>query len=143
MQSHNYVPGVSGWKLHPKGDFEINSSGKSSSAAPQMITVVAAEWRDEELPSNAIERYAFIGSEIAKIPAEYRGSAEFSSEQDVYGDTLFDSRTILIYKRLETAEEASTRHMHGGHPATSTQLERGVLTVRVNGVIRLQIGTLE
>lgn len=27
MQSHNFKPGVSGWKLHKNGSFEFNSSG--------------------------------------------------------------------------------------------------------------------
>ena len=73
IQSSNYVPGVSGWKLNSAtGEFEITSARPQSGVEAQMITVTAGEWSEYDLPANAIDRYAFIGAEVAKIPAEYR-----------------------------------------------------------------------
>lgn len=84
MQSADYVPGVSGWKFNKAaGELEVNCPGASmarQSSDPRAITVTAGEWSDYDLPANGIERYAFIGAELAKIPAEFRDSAEFKTE---------------------------------------------------------------
>lgn len=76
MQSNDYVPGMAGLMVNLKtGEIELNSSKLQVGmlpSDPQQITITAGEWPDNELPSNAIERYAFIGAELEKIPAEFR-----------------------------------------------------------------------
>ena len=84
MQSNAYVQAMSGFLFNPStGEFELNTARLQVGALPsdpQKITITAGEWPDNELPSNAIERYAFIGAELEKVPAEFRESAEFTTE---------------------------------------------------------------
>lgn len=138
MQSENYVPGVSGWKIDPStGEFELHSRlasvhGKDSAAVyggksrdgkpttvvltsgelpqtPQTVTITGAEWPEREIPANAVERYLFIVDAVKQIPGEYLASAEFSTEDHSYDRDGSDIRTTLTYSRPETAEEAEAR----------------------------------
>ena len=98
IQSSNYVPGVSGWKINEStGAFEINPVRPAQSVEAQMVTVNAGEWSEYDLPAKAIERYAFIGAEVAKIPAEYRDSAEFTTKDFSLDCDGSDVRTTLTY----------------------------------------------
>lgn len=146
-QSDNYVPGMSGWKLdHKTGEFEINSARLqvgSLPVDPQLIIITAGEWSDCDLPSNAIERYKFIGNQVMKISDEYRDSAEFSNEDFSFDCDGSDYRTTLTYKRLETAEEVVARQKKAKVAGTRLSLVGGVLTVTHDGVTRLQVGNLE
>lgn len=145
MQSHDYVPGVSGWKLD-RGNFELNSARLTVGGLPndpQLITVTAGEWSDSDMPSNGLERYAFIGAELMKIPPEYRDSAEFSTEDiSCYHDGS-DIRTSLTYERCETAEEVAARQKKAALGGTCTSFKDGVMTLTVDGVVRLRLGNLE
>lgn len=146
IQSSNYVPGVSGWKLNPSGDFEINSSSiavGSLPSDPQPITITAGEWSDYDLPANAIERYAFIGAELAKIPAECRDSAEFTTEDISFDRDGSDYRTKLTYVRLETQEEALARREKSKAGGTRINIKDGLGTVTIDGVVRIKIGNLD
>lgn len=69
---------------------------------PQMITVTAGEWPESELPRNAIERAAFLGDQLMRIPAEHRESAELSTEDISFDRDGSDIRTALTYQRRET-----------------------------------------
>ncbi|WP_256220948.1 hypothetical protein [Pseudomonas sp. CHM02] len=63
IQSANYVPGVSGWKLNQGGDFEINSCTLGSATnAPerQMVSVEVASWSKYDLPKNAANLLQFM-----------------------------------------------------------------------------------
>lgn len=136
LQSHDYVPGRSGFKIDLKaGEFEINSARISVGSLPtdpQLIVITAGEWSDSELPSNAIERYKFIGEQLAAIPDEYRDSAEFSTEDVSFDRDGSDYRTTLTYERRETAEEVTARL---SKPKGSTfKIDRGELTFSRDGV---------
>lgn len=117
IQSSNYVPGVSGWKLdHVSGDFEINSAQiqvGTLPSDPQLITVTAGSWSEYDLPANALERLAFIGAELEKIPAECRASAEFTTEDISFDRDGSDVRITPAYERLESAAEVVARHEMG------------------------------
>lgn len=146
MQSSDYKPWVSGWKLDKAtGELEINSAKLSLGALPsdpQLITVTAGEWAEYELPSNAMEHYAFIGDELVKIPFEYRDSAELSTGDNSFDRDGSDVRTTLTYRRPETAEEVEARQNKVKTGGTSIKLVGGVLTVIHDGVVRCQIGGL-
>lgn len=145
MQSHDYVPGVSGWKIEG-GNIELNAATIQAGglpSGPQLITVTAGEWPDSELPSNGIERYAFIGAELAKIPAEFRDSAEFKTEDFSFDRDSSDYRTTLTYERRETAEEVAARQKKVEVAGSSTSFKDGVMTVAVDGVVRIRLGNLE
>lgn len=143
MQSADYVPGVSGWKMDKCGNYEFNSAKiTAEQGGPRLITVTAGEWPDSELPSNGIERYAFIGAELAKIPAEYRDSAEFSSEDISFDRDGSDYRTTLTYKRRETADEVAERLQRAKTAGTRISLAGGVLSISHDGVLRAQFGDL-
>ncbi|EKT4528890.1 hypothetical protein QEM33_001446 [Pseudomonas putida] len=142
LQSADYVPGVSGYRLDLKsGAIEINSGHVavgSLPSAPQMITVTAGEWSESDLPSNAVERYKFIGGEVMKIPAEHRDSAEFSTEDISFDRDGSDIRTTLTYRRLETEQEALARtSLRSGSGVT---INAGVLTITCNGKDMVRIG---
>ena len=146
IQSSNYVPGVSGWKLNPGGDFEINSSKiavGSLPSDPQPITITAGDWSDYDLPANAIERYAFIGAELAKIPAECRDSAEFTTEDISFDRDGSDYRTTLTYVRQETQEEVLARHEKAKAGGTRISIKDGLMTVTIDGVERIKIDNLD
>lgn len=147
IQSSNYVPGVSGWKLNTLiGDFEINSSSiavGSLPSDPQPITITAGGWSDYDLPANAIERYAFIGAELAKIPAECRASAEFTTEDISFDRDGSDYRTTLTYIRQETQEEAKARHEKARLTGARIVRAGGCTTGIVDGVVRWRFGDLD
>ncbi len=147
MQSNDYVPGVSGWKLNMlTGEFEINSAKISVgdlSEQSQMITVTAGEWAAQDLPENAIEHYAFIGSEISKIPVEYRASAEIGTFDDSYEPGFVHIRTKLTYQRPETAEEMAARINASRSSGYSIKKEGDKLTFFHNGVPRIVLGNLD
>lgn len=147
MQSTDYVPGVSGRKIDRlTGDFEINSSNiavGSLPADPQLITITAGEWSDYDLPTNAVESYAFIGAELMKIPAELRESAEFTTEDFSFDRDGSDYRTTLTYARQETQEEAHARMEKAKAAGTKIKIKNGLLVVSHDGVVRLKMGKLD
>lgn len=143
IQSSNYVPGVSGWKLNAlTGDFEINPVRPSQSVEAQMITVTAGEWSEYDLPANAIERYAFIGAEVAKIPAEYRDKAEFATKDFSLDCDGSDVRTTLTYDRPETPEEIVSRLEKAKVAGMRIVRAGGCATAIVDGVVRWRFGDL-
>ncbi|MCT8165634.1 MULTISPECIES: hypothetical protein [unclassified Pseudomonas] len=142
MQSADYVPGVRGIRLNLKtGSFEINSGGVpvgSLLSEPQTITVTAGEWADSDMPTNAIERYRFIGDKLMEVPCQYRDSAEFSTEDASFDSDGSDVRTRLTYQRLETAEEAKAR---ASLPADSVVIsDRGDVTITSRGRVVVRLG---
>ncbi|WP_346400753.1 phage tail tip fiber protein [Pseudomonas syringae] len=146
MQSNDYVPGVSGWKINTlTGDFEINLAKISVGGLPeqpQMITVTAGEWAAQDLPESAIEHYAFIGSEISKIPGEYRASAEIGTFDDSYEPGFVDIRTKLTYQRPETAEEIAARTKASRSTGYSIKKEGDKFTFFNNGVPHIVLGDI-
>jgi|GEM_PF-2895370 len=147
IQSSNYVPGASGWKLNFLADeFEINGSSitvGSLPSDPQPISITAGEWSECELPSNAIERYAFIGAELDKVPAECRESAEFKTEDVSFDRDGSDYRTTLTYVRQETSEEVTARAEKAKVSGTRLSIKNGLLTVTHDGAVRIKIGNLD
>lgn len=151
IQSVNYTPKTpcgkkgSGWKLDlASGDLEINGPDiqlGSLPPEPQMVTVTVGEWAESDLPSNAVERYKFIGDQVMKIPAEHRDSAEFLTEDISFDRDGSDIRTTLTYERPETVDEASARVQ--ARMGASIKLEKGKLTVSHGGVPRVVIGNLD
>ncbi|MND52950.1 hypothetical protein D3C76_103460 [compost metagenome] len=142
FQSADYVPGVSGYRLDLKtGALEINRGHVavgSLPSAPQMITVTVGEWSESDLPSNAVERYKFIGNQVMKVPAEHRDSAEFSTEDISFDRDGSDIRTTLTYRRLETEQEALARtSLRSGSGVT---INADVLTITCNGKDMVRIG---
>lgn len=110
MQSREYVPALSGLRLdEATGAMELNSGCTGQFNVPRLITVEVGDWAESELPTNAIERYRFIGDQVMAIPAEYRDGAEFSTTDESYDRDCVDIRTRLIYKRPETAAEMAER----------------------------------
>ena len=145
IQSSNYVPGVSGWKLNAlTGEFEIHTSTATTIADPQPIKVTAGDWSESDLPANAIERYAFIGAELQKIPDEYRESAELSTEDHSFypGDSS-DVRTTLTYVRQETPEEVQARIQNGSAAAQMDGLVGSGFSIFHNGQLRVRLGSTE
>lgn len=147
IQSVNYTPKTpcgkkgSGWKLDlASGVLEINGPDVqlgSLPPEPQMVTVTVGEWAESDLPSNAVERYKFIGDQVMKIPAEHRDSAEFSTEDISFDRDGSDIRTTLTYERPETVDEASARVQ--ARMGASIKLEKGKLTISHGGVARIVI----
>lgn len=143
MQTRDYIPGFSGMQLDLKtGHFELNSAMLTMGSLPsdpQMVTITAGEWPDNELPCNAIERYKFIGEQVMNIPDEYRTSAEFLSDDFSFDRDGSDYRTTLTYQRGETTEEVEARQNKAKTGVTSIKLVGGVMTVTHDGVVRCQI----
>ncbi|MDH0745749.1 DUF1983 domain-containing protein [Pseudomonas sp. GD03842] len=172
MQSENYVPGVSGWKIDTvTGAFELHSDlnsvrgtdadavycGRSRdgkpipvvltngelSQAPQMVTITAAEWAEWDMPANALERYKLIGDAVNQIPSDYRDSAEFSTEDHSYDRDGSDIRTTLTYSRSETVAEAAARAERAKVAGTKVSITNDCMTVIQDGVVRVQIGKMD
>lgn len=171
MQSDNYVPGVSGWKIDPNtGNFELNSEKVSAFGTSQdaiyssvsrprsnpvsqdvpgvpkserkCLTVTAVEWSESEIPAAALARYKFIGDAVMQIPTEYRESAEFSTEDHSYDRDGSDIRTTLTYCRPETPEEATARVERAKVAGTRVIQKDGCLTIIQDGVVRVRLGDL-
>lgn len=146
MQSHDYVPGVSGWKLNKQtGEFEINScTFGSASKAPerQMVSVEVASYSKYDLPKNAANLVQFMEAELQKVPEEYRHAAEFEEFDASYGDGSFSPRLFLSYSRLETEEELADRLQKAKSAGTQIKYEGGVTFVFHNGILRYRLGNL-
>ncbi|MGF6669141.1 hypothetical protein ABIA53_002811 [Pseudomonas monsensis] len=146
MQSHDYVPGVSGWKLNKQtGDFEFNScTFGSASKAPerQMVSVEVASYNKYDLPKNAANLVQFMEAELQKVPEEYRHAAEFEGFDASYGDNSFSPRLFLSYSRLETEEELADRLEKAKNAGTQIKYEGGVTSVFHNGILRYRLGNL-
>lgn len=142
MQSTNYVPGASGMRLDLKaGSIEINGVSVGAGSPPsglQLITVTAGEWSESGLPSNAVERYKFIGDQVMKIPAEYRDSAEFSTEDISFDRDGSDIRTTLTYRRLETGQEAAQRAARQARSGVTINADG--LAIMANGKVMVRLG---
>lgn len=147
MQSHDYVPGVSGWKFHKEtGEFEINSCiFGSASKAPerQMVSVEVASYSKYDLPKNAANLVQFMEAELQKVPEQYRHSAEFEEFDASYGDESFNSRLFLSYARLETEEELADRLEKAKVAGTRIVNSGGCTTIIVDGVVRARFGDLD
>ncbi|WP_346394630.1 hypothetical protein [Pseudomonas syringae] len=147
MQSHDYEPGVTGWKLNTlTREFEINSAKISVGGLPdqpQMITVTAGEWAASDLPASAIEHYNFIGAEIFKIPAEYRDSAQLTIQDDSFEPSYADIRTTLTYQRLETDAELAARLKASRVPEYRLKRDGDTFTFFYDGVPRIVLGNLD
>ena len=145
IQSSDYVPGLSGWKFNDvTGEFEIHSSTATTIAEPQPITVTAGEWSEFDLPTNAVERHAFMGAELQKIPDDSRESAQLSTEDHSFypGDSS-DVRTTLTYVRQETPEEVRARIEKGSVSAQMKGLVGGGFSIFHNGQLRVRLESLE
>lgn len=147
MQSHDYVPGVSGWKLDLKtGELNFGCHKIYADSLPpylQSVIVTAGEWSEYDIPSRAMDRYKFIGDEVMKIPPEYRDSAEFSTEDHSYARDGSDIRTTLTYARPETIEEATARVERAEVAGTRVIHKNGCMTIIHDGVVRVRLGNLE
>ena len=146
MQSQNYVPGVSGWKLDPKtGDFEINTCTLGSiggSAERQTVSIEVRSYSKYDLPKNAANLLQFMEAELQKVPEEFRHAAEFEEFDTSYGDDSFSPRLFLSYSRLETEEELADRLERAKQAGVKVDLSKGVLTISQGGVPRVRIGEL-
>jgi len=146
IQSSNYVPGVSGWKLNSlTGELEINSCTLGSAAnAPerQMVSVEVASWSKYDLPKNAANLLQFMQAELERVPEQYRHAAEFEEFDASYGDESFNSRLFLSYARLETEEELADRLERAKVAGTRIVKAGGCTTIIVGGVVRARIGNL-
>ncbi|UFQ02241.1 phage tail tip fiber protein [Pseudomonas fitomaticsae] len=146
MQSHDYVPGVSGWKANKQtGEYEFNSCTLgSASKAPerQMVSVEIASYSKYDLPKNAANLVQFMEAELQKVPEEYRHAAEFEEFDASYGDESFSSHLFLSYSRLETEEELADRLEKAKNAGTQIKYEDGVTSVFHNGVLRYRLGNI-
>ncbi|WP_085708293.1 MULTISPECIES: DUF1983 domain-containing protein [unclassified Pseudomonas] len=147
MQSHDYVPGVSGWKLNKQtGEFEINSCTiGSASKAPerQLVSVEVASYSKYDLPKSAANLLQFMQAELQKVPEEYRHAAEFEEFNASYGDDSFSPRLFLSYSRLETEEELADRLRRAESAGIHIKSDGGVTTFTHDGVLRIRIGNLD
>ncbi|WP_240357413.1 phage tail tip fiber protein [Pseudomonas carnis] len=146
IQSSNYVPGVSGWKLNPGGDFEFNSCtlGSAAQAAErQMVSVEVASWSKYDLPKNAANLLQFMQAELERVPEQYRHAAEFEEFDASYGDESFNARLFLSYSRLETEEELADRLAKGKIAGARIVREGGCTTMIHDGVVRWRVGNLD
>ncbi|NVZ91342.1 DUF1983 domain-containing protein [Pseudomonas yamanorum] len=146
IQSSNYVPGVSGWKLNTlTGEFEINSCTIGSAAnAPerQMVSVEVASWSKYDLPKNAANLLQFMQAELERVPEQYRHAAEFEEFDASYGDESFNARLFLSYSRLDTEEELADRLAKAKFAGTRIVRAGGCTTMIHGGVIRWKFGNL-
>lgn len=147
IQSSNYVPGVSGWKLNTlTGEFEINSCTLGSATnAPerQMVSVEVGSWSKYDLPKNATNLLQFMQAELEQVPQQYRHTAEFEELDASYSDESFNARLFLSYSRLETEEELVDRLGKAKLAGTHTCIKNGLMTVTHNGVVRIKLGNLD
>ena len=147
IQSSDYVPGMSGWKLYTlTGEFEINSCILGSAAkAPerQMVSVEVASWSKYDLPKNAANLLQFMQAELQKVPEEYRHAAEFEEFDASYGDESFNARLFLSYSRLETEEELADRLEKAKVAGTRVSIKNGLMTVTHDGRVRIKLGNLD
>ncbi|MCJ7957251.1 MAG: DUF1983 domain-containing protein [Pseudomonas sp.] len=147
IQSSDYVPGVSGWKLNSlTGEFEINSCTMgSASNAPdrQMVSVEVASWSKYDLPKNAANLLQFMQAELERVPEQYRHAAEFEEFDASYGDESFNARLFLSYSRLETEEELAQRLEKAKAGGTRIVKAGGCIAGIIDGVVRWRLGNLE
>ncbi|MBD1601170.1 phage tail tip fiber protein [Pseudomonas typographi] len=147
MQSHDYVPGVSGWRIDDEtGDFELNSASFQSTSAepkPQEIEVVLFDMRTDELPTSARDLSDFLRQATMAEPGARDAKLEFYTEW--YGDYT-ERRVKTTYRRMETIEELCARLEKAKAPkmaALSFLFEGGKFAILANGVPRCRMGNLD
>lgn len=142
IQSADYVPGMSGYRLDLKaGAMEINSGHMAVGSLPgdpQMITVTASEWPESEVPAGAKARLAFLQEQIDKVPVEFRADAEFSTEDISFDRDGSDVRTTLTYRRLETDQEAAERVAR--QAGSGVTINADGVTIMADGKVVARIG---
>lgn len=147
IQSSDYVPGVSGWKLNNlTGEFEfISCAGEKADKAPEpkMVSVEVASWSKWDLPKNAANLIQFMEAELQKVPEQYRHAAEFEEFDASYGDDSFNTRLFLSYSRLETEEEVAHRLKKARVAGTRVVKAGGCTTIICDGVVRVRYGNLD
>lgn len=140
MQSHDYLPGLSGRKLDSfSGEIEIESVTLGSAAtAPerQMVSIEVASFSKYDLPKNAGALLALMQVELQKVPDEYRHVAEFEEFDTSYGDESFNARLFLSYSRLETEEELADR-LEKAKVASRLMVSSDRLEISANGRVVL------
>lgn len=146
IQSSNYVPGVSGWKLDfLTGELEISSCTLGSAAnvpERQIVSVEVASWSKYDLPKNAANLLQFMQAELDQVPEQYRHAAEFEELDASYGDESFNARLFLSYSRLETEQELADRLERATVAGTWTVTPGGCTTIICDGVVRVRFGNL-
>ncbi|PHN66482.1 hypothetical protein AO268_22485 [Pseudomonas sp. ICMP 8385] len=142
LQSHDYVPGMSGLKIDLKaGTLEINSCTLGSAAkAPerQMVSVEVASWSKYDLPKNAANLLQFMQAELERVPEQYRHVAEFEEFDASYGRESFNARLFLSYSRLETEQELADRLEKAKVAGTHICIKAGVIEISHDGALAPQ-----
>ena len=145
LQSHDYVPGMSGLKFYLKtGEFELNSSritfgGVAKAPDRQLVSVEVGSYSKCDLPKNAGELLAFMQEELRKVPDEYRHAAEFEEFDASYSDESFNARLFLSYSRLETEQELADRLEKAKVVGTRIKFASDGLTISHDGVLRARL----
>lgn len=147
LQTHDYVPGMSGMRIDLKtGELELNSCTLGSAAKSperQMVSVEVSSWSKYDLPKNAANLLQFMQAELERVPEQYRHAAEFEEFDASYGDESFNARLFLSYSRLETEEELADRLAKAKYAGTRIVRAGGCTTMIHDGVVRWKFGNLD
>lgn len=103
MQSANYVPGVSGWKLHKNGSLEFKSSGdpclssvgKEESPQPFIVVDGVTYIRQEPVEQGSVSAH--------KVAAQYCVKLRTAADGKVYADGFLyplDSQFLVTADRF-------------------------------------------
>lgn len=148
MQSNDYKPGVSGWKLDKDGGFEINSASFGSASAvpePQMIEIEVFNVRQDDLPTDPNDLAEMLSDAQRKAyDAGARGKGAVQLEFYTEDDPDFPTpRLRMFFSRPENIDELCARLKRAASQGASMRLVDGVFEFLHDGVVRMRLGNLE
>lgn len=147
MQSNDYKPGVSGWKLDKDGGFEINSASFGSASAvpePQMIEIEVFNVRQDDLPTDPNDLAEMLSDAQRKAyDAGARGKGAVQLEFYTEDDPDFPTpRLRMFFNRPENIDELCARLKRAASQGQSIRLTRGGMEVLQDGIVRVRFGNL-
>lgn len=141
MQSKDYVPGVSGWKIDPTGDFELNSTmgGEHNlDPEPRSVKVELFDMLQQEMPTGFAELNDLLKDHAARAPAGRLVELQYYVDETTPDWPV--GKVTMFYRRPENAEEVAAR-IKANQPRRLV-IKNGSFSYYSGGQLRCRVGDL-
>ncbi|EEB61234.1 MULTISPECIES: hypothetical protein [Pseudomonas syringae group] len=113
MQSHNYVPGVSGWKVDGKGRLELNDGNRRVIAKMLMVTTAGPGMTNDQAQASITES---LRAEVAAGCSEEKSDTPFAvkGDQIILTQAFIDAGKISPVLGVRTSVNAAGQTVFAG-----------------------------
>lgn len=143
MQSNDYTPGVSGWRLE-NDVLYINYASLGSASAvpePQMIEIEVFNHRQDELPTTPGALAKLIedaNHDAYKAGARGAGAVQVEFYTETIDPEYPTQRLRMYFRRLENIDELCARLKLAASKVSSIKITDGGFELSQDGVVRLR-----